>query len=143
MSALTHNEAVELFHTNRNKADILGWLAALLRRCECLLSLDDLLCGTRSRQRRDAGIQFVPIKQIVASLDRQADFTRSFLPRAGANAGRWIGLYEALQSAEGFPEVELLRVGDRYAVVDGHHRISVAHAAGLQEIAAHVVDVVS
>ena len=46
-----------------------------------------------------------------------------------------------MSGLEGFPEVELLRVGDRYAVVDGHHRISVAHAAGLQEIAAHVTEV--
>ena len=107
------------------------------------------LAGLRRSQRiaqlnrRDAGVQFVPIKQIVASLDRQGDFTRSFLPRAGINADRWVRLYEALSGPEGFPEVELLRVGDRYAVVDGHHRISVARAVGMEDIAAHVVEVVS
>ena len=84
----------------------------------------------------------MPIKQIVASSGRQDDFTRDFLPRAGADAARWVHLYERLRGSEGFPEVELLRVGERYAVLDGHHRISVARVAGLREIAAHVVEVV-
>jgi hypothetical protein len=142
MSAIVRSEAIDLFYSNRLKADISGWWAALLRRCTRLQSLEEFLCGKTARQRRDAGVQFVPIKCIVASMDRQSDFTPAFLPRAGANAGRWVHLYEALQAAEGFPEVELLRFGDRYAVIDGHHRISVAHAAGLQEIAAHVVELV-
>ena len=68
---------------------------------------------------------------------------RSFLPRAGADAARWVQLYERLAGNEGFPEVELLRIGNCYAVLDGHHRISVARVAGMREIAAHVVEVVS
>ena len=142
MAAITHNEGLELFHGSRNRADVMSWIAKLVHRCVDLLSLEELLDGAPARSRRDAGVQFVPIKQIVASLDRQGDFTRSFLPRAGISADRWVRLYEALHGPEGFPEVELLRVGDRYAVVDGHHRISVARAAGIDEIAAHVVEVV-
>ena len=141
MGAITHNEGVELFLANRSRADLIGWAARLLRRCTNLLSLEELLAGASPYHRRDAGVHFVPIKQIVASVDRQDDFTRSFLPRSGADGERWVRLYEALAGMEGFPEVELLRVGNRYAVLDGHHRISVAHAAGLQEIAAHVVEV--
>lgn len=142
MAAITRNEGMDLFYASRTKADISSWMARMLHRCARLLDLDELLPGALSRQRRDAGIQFVPIKQIVASAGRQDDFTRSFLPRKGANAARWVNLYERLAGLEGFPEVELLRVGDRYAVIDGHHRISVASVAGLQEIAAHVVEVV-
>jgi hypothetical protein len=142
MAAITHNEGLELFHGSRNRADVMSWIAKLVHRCVDLLSLEELLDGAPTRSRRDAGVQFVPIKHIVASLDRQGDFTRSFLPRAGISADRWVRLYEALSGPEGFPEVELLRVGDRYAVVDGHHRISVARAAGIDEIAAHVVEVV-
>jgi hypothetical protein len=143
MTAMVHNEGLELFHGSRTRADLVSWGARLFHRCIELLSLDDLLGGSRTYNRRDAGVQFVPIKQIVASLDRQGDFTRSFLPRPGINADRWVRLYEALRGPQGFPEVELLRVGDHYAVVDGHHRISVAHAAGMQEIAAHVVEIVT
>lgn len=142
MAAITHNEGMEIFSARRGRADLICWLGRLLHRCVGLMSLEDLLEQQGGYHRRDAGVRFVPIKQIVASIDRQEDFTRSFLPRAGANAGRWVHLYEALHGPEGFPEVELLRVGDRYAVVDGHHRISVAQAAGLQEIAAHVVEIV-
>lgn len=143
MPAITHNEGVDLFYASRNRADIGSWLARLRRRCPCLHSLDDLLAGAQGRNRRDAGVRFVPIKQIVASAGRQDDFTPDFLPRAGANAARWVQLYERLAGCEGFPEVELLRIGDRYAVLDGHHRISVARVAGLREIAAHVTEVVS
>lgn len=143
MAAITHNEGVDLFYANRLKADWSIWLAKLLRRCAGLRSLEELLVEGQGRNRRDAGVQFVPIKQIVASAGRQDDFTRGFLPRAGANAARWVQLYERLAGLEGFPEVELLRIGDCYAVIDGHHRISVARVAGLHEIAAHVVEVVS
>lgn len=141
MAAITHNEGLDLFYGSRNRADLVSWFAKIVHRCVELLTVDDLLEGTAAHNQRDAGVQFVPIKQIVASLDRQGDFTRSFLPRAGISADRWVRLYEALRGPEGFPEVELLRVGDRYAVVDGHHRISVARAAGMEDIAAHVVEV--
>lgn len=141
MGAITHNEGVDLFHSYRFRADLADWTARLLRRCPRLLKLEELLQGASDRHRRDVGVHFVPIKQIVASVDRPDDFTRSFLPRAGASSERWVRLYEALRGLEGFSEVELLRIGDRYAVLDGHHRISVAHAAGLQEIAAHVIEV--
>lgn len=142
MAAITHNEGLDLFYGSRTKADLVSWFAKVAHRCVELLTVDDLLDGTPAHSRRDLGVQFVPIKQIVASLDRQGDFTRSFLPRGGISADRWVRLYEALRGPEGFPEVELLRVGDRYAVIDGHHRISVARAAGMDEIAAHVVEVV-
>ena len=141
MGASLRGEAIEKFYASRNKADLVYWLGKLAHRCVGLMSLQDLLQRPAACNRRDAGVQFVPIKQIVASVDRQDDFTRSFLPRAGVSSERWVRLYEALRGMEGFPEVELLRVGDRYAVIDGHHRISVAHAAGLQEIAAHVTEV--
>lgn len=143
MSAITHNEGVDLFYASRNRADWSSWFARLLRRCASLRSLDELLGGSHARNRREVGVQFVPIKHIVASAGRQDDFTRSFLPRAGADAARWVQLYERLAGNEGFPEVELLRIGNCYAVLDGHHRISVARVAGLREIAAHVVEVVS
>jgi hypothetical protein len=142
MPAITHNEGIDLFYASRNKADFSSWLARLLHRCASLRSLDELLAGAQGRNRRDAGVRFVPIKQIVASAGRQDDFTRGFLPRAGANGARWVHLYERLRGMEGFPEVELLRIGSRYAVLDGHHRISVARVAGLREIAAHVVELV-
>lgn len=143
MAAMTHNEGVDLFYASRFRADLSSWLAKLLRRCQSLRSLDEALAGAQGRNRRDAGVQFVPIRRITASAGRQDDFTPSFLPRRGANAARWVQLYERLAGLEGFPEVELLRIGDHYAVLDGHHRISVARVAGLQEIAAHVVEVVS
>ncbi|MFN8468077.1 MAG: hypothetical protein U0X20_21135 [Caldilineaceae bacterium] len=94
MAAITHNEGLDLFYGSRNRADLVSWFAKIVHRCVELLTVDDLLEGTAAHNQRDAGVQFVPIKQIVASLDRQGDFTRSFLPRAGINADCWVRLYE-------------------------------------------------
>lgn len=143
MSAITYLEGIDKFNNMRLRADLALWLARIMHRCQCLASVEDLNGGKSPRQRRDAGVHFVPIKRIIGSVGRQHDFTRSFLPLAGANAGRWAQIYEAMNSPQGLPEVEVLKIGEDYAVVDGHHRISAARAAGLDQIAAHVVEVVS
>jgi hypothetical protein len=41
------------------------------------------------------------------------------------------------------PPVDLVRVGDIYFVRDGHHRVSVARALGLNDIDANVTEVVT
>ncbi len=76
-------------------------------------------------------------------MGRRHDFTRGFLPLASVNAQRWAHIYTAMISPQGVPEVELLQVGDAYVVEDGHHRISAARAIGLDQIAAHVTELVA
>ena len=43
-----------------------------------------------------------------------------------------------MQTGDTLPPVELLRVGDRYFVRDGHHRISIAKALGHNSVDAVV-----
>lgn len=134
-------EAAQRYEGLRRRAQLAELWARVWGCPARLLRLEEVDGGLMTRSRHDAGVQQVPIDAIVGSLGRAQDFTPTFLPRAGADGERWIRLYTALHSLAGFPEVELLQVGDRYIVADGHHRISVARAAGLTHIPAHVTQV--
>lgn len=86
----------------------------------------------------DRGIQEVPLERIVGTVQRERDFNRAFLPRDESLRDRWKEIEGLAEGAKGFPPVELYRVGDTDFVVDGHHRVSVARAHGLQTIEARV-----
>ncbi len=135
-------EAVDRFNALRRRAQLAEFWAKLTRRCNRLRRYDEVARPHRAPQRIEGGYQQVPIEAIVGSVGRAHDFTPSFLPRRGVEVERWVRLYAALQEGPGFPEVELIRVGDQYVVEDGHHRISVARAAGLKDIPAHVTQLV-
>ena len=143
MTTLAYLEGIDRFHSLRLRAEFKNWLARLTHRCRCLSSLEELTGRPSARQRRDVGIRFVPIDHIVGSVGRRHDFTRDFLPRGSGSAQRWAQVYAAMSSPEGLPEIEVLKIGDSYVVEDGHHRVSAARAAGLDQIAAHIVEVLS
>jgi hypothetical protein len=54
---------------------------------------------------------------------------------------RWERLALAQRRGESVPPIEVYRVGDLHFVQDGHHRVSVAHALGLEVIEAYVTEV--
>ena len=81
----------------------------------------------------------VPISQICGSEGRCHDFDRDFHPLQDHNKERWLGIARARQRGKALPPVELVRVGDVYFVLDGHHRISVARALGQRHIEAKVM----
>jgi hypothetical protein len=77
------------------------------------------------------GIREVPIDAIAGTLEpsRAAMFDSAFRPAATARA-RWQRVWLAERRGDVLPPVSLARVGDGYAVRDGHHRVSVAKARG-------------
>jgi hypothetical protein len=89
--------------------------------------------------RCHAGVRTVPIDQIRGSEGRSGDFDRDFNPLQDHNRGRWLRVAKARQQGVVLPPVDLIQVGDVYFVRDGHHRISVARAAGQLDIEAEVV----
>jgi hypothetical protein len=84
------------------------------------------------------GVEDVPVKDIVGSLNRYQDFDRAFLPVRSAIAPRWENIDRAYYSNIGLPPVVLYKVGQVYFVVDGHHRVSVAREQGMESIEAEV-----
>jgi len=131
-------EALGLYERARRR----GWwyrLQALLRgRSTALLELARITAGSTISARHSLGAQIVPIGQIRGSEGRRTDFDDTFHPLQNHTRSRWLGIAVAWLEGVELPPIDLIRVGDTYFVRDGHHRISVVRALGLQEIAAVV-----
>ncbi len=117
----------------------MAW-ARLQGRRQHPLTLAEMTSNQQIVARRHLGIQVVPLNQIVGSEGRVNDFDADFRPLKSHNRDRWIGIATARHMGVTLPPVELVRVGTRYFVRDGNHRISVARIAGQTEIDAVVTE---
>jgi hypothetical protein len=86
------------------------------------------------------GVRELPLTAIGGTVEpsRASLFDPCFRPSAAARA-RWQRLWLAEHRGTVLPPISVIRVGDMYAVRDGHHRVSVARARGALTIDA-VVD---
>lgn len=142
MLATIHGvEARERFQRSVTRAQMADLLGMITGADTSLYSYDEVASRLNARQQIEKGTQMVSMEQIVGSVGRYRDFTRSFLPRAGVNQERWTRLDAVLNSAEGFPPVDLLKLGEVYFVRDGNHRVSVARANGATHIEAYVTEI--
>ncbi len=89
------------------------------------------------KTRKYLGLKEVSIRQITGSVGRSGDFDRSFRPRKAHLRERWTRVYLYVQS-HGMEPVRLHKIGDKYFVEDGHHRISAARAQGMLSIPAEI-----
>src|SRR5689334_22125118 len=90
-----------------------------------LLSFDEVQERLRLSHKTYRGIQEIRLDQIVGSVGRYRDFTRSFLPRNPELRARWERV-DAVVATRGGPPIEVYQVGEAYFVLDGNHRVSVA-----------------
>jgi hypothetical protein len=91
-----------------------------------------------SANQHAAGLQLIPLSRIVGTEDGGQDFDANFNPISERVRVRWLSVYAAREAGLALPPVDLVQVGGRYYVRDGHHRISVACARGQREIEANV-----
>ncbi len=140
MSALYHPfRSEEKFNDARLRAFFKDILAILTRRRpDTLLSYEEVRSLLKTREERPQGTQLIPLDQIVGSVGRYRDFTREFLPRAGADRERWKQLDQAVNLLKDIPPIEVYQIGEVYFVKDGNHRVSVARANGFTDIEAIV-----
>ncbi len=129
------------FQRARRRADLRAVLAALSGHDERLLAYDDVRRKLKAIETPKRELAYIPLDAIVGSVGRYQDFTRSFLPRRAADAGRWVGVQRAMTGLAGLPPVEVYRLGDAYFVKDGNHRVSVARQLGAKQIDAYVTEV--
>ncbi|MEJ5249453.1 MAG: hypothetical protein WHS90_16885 [Caldilinea sp.] len=134
-------ESLEKFRRNVSKAQIADLMAKMTGGKVDLLSYDEVAKRIKSRQQIEMGTQMIPLDKIVGSVGRYRDFTRTFLPRAGVSPERWARVDAVMNSLEGFPPIEVYKIGDVYFVRDGNHRVSVARANGLTHIEAYVTEI--
>ena len=83
-------------------------------------------------------VQSVLINKIKPNEMKDKNFDQDFYPIKKLSQHRWMSIARARMKNVSIPAVELLKVGDRYVVLDGHHRISVAKALGESYIDAKI-----
>jgi hypothetical protein len=123
---------------------------ALLRRLRARLrsdlASDRLLCfeefsktlGALNRVR--LGQRVVRVDEIVGSVGRCWEFDGGFMPARASAETRWKRIDRAFHRGEELPPVSLYKIGDYYFVLDGHHRLSVAHYQAVEMIDAEVTE---
>ncbi len=68
----------------------------------------------------------VELSTIVGSVGRCREFDPDFLPIERSLRTRWKSVERALIEGKFLPPVKLYKIGDRYFVEDGNHRVSTA-----------------
>ena len=115
-------------------------LLRTLRRLPNELMPFDAVRHLHPKSESYGGVQAIPIKQIVGSVDRYRDFDHYFLPRYHRPLTKWVGVRRARLEGKELPAIEVYKVGDLYFVKDGHHRVSVARDEGQYFIDAEIIE---
>jgi hypothetical protein len=139
-STVSMMEAARNFNKARMSAFWHDAWAFLRGKSVDLLSFEEVKHRLRLRDERYIGLQEIDLDKIAGSVGRYKDFTRSFLPRTNAVRSRWQRLDAMARGPQGFPPIEVYKVGDVYFVSDGNHRVSVARQLGAKTIEAYVTE---
>lgn len=132
-----HRDSLRDFDDARRKAFVQKILAFVTHQSLDLLPFEQVREQLRLRDFHFRGLQEVPLDQIVGSVGRYQDFTRTFLPRSDGLRERWAAVEDRVKEG-GLPPVELYKVGEIFFVRDGNHRVSVARAQDVPDIEAFV-----
>lgn len=106
-----------------------------------ILPFEEVVAALGRTGERSLGLVVIALDTIVGTVDRAGDFDRAFRPATGRVRGRWERIATAMRSGEAMPPISVFRVGEVHFVRDGHHRVSVARALGLDSIDAWVTEV--
>jgi len=122
-------------------ARLAGWLRRHPGDAGRLLSFDEVMAALGWRGEHDLGLQTIRLDTVVGTADSRREFDRRFRPTSVRVRERWERLDLAQRRGAAIPPIEVYRVGGLHFVKDGHHRVSVALAAGRQTIDAYVTEV--
>jgi hypothetical protein len=106
---------------------------------ETLLPLDDVQGRLELFQQSYAGIRPIRVDQVVGSVDKSEDFDEEFRPRTDRVKRRWEQVERAFPKGD-FPPIEVYQVDNTFYVIDGHHRVGVAKARGIEFIDADITE---
>ena len=137
-------EQVDSDFTHARRRAFLRRIRARLRKdlaCNRLLSFDEVKGSLGAFNKVYLGMRIVPVEKIVGSVNRYRDFDRTFLPTKASLKTKWKRIDRAFHRGEELPPVSLYKVGEKYFVVDGNHRVSVARYQGVESIDAEVIEI--
>lgn len=91
-----------------------------------LIDLDSIINNLEHTHLRSRGIEAIPIRKIVGSLGRYQDFSEGFLRNKARTDARYESIKQAMLAGKIFPPIKVYQIFDRYFVIDGHHRVTIA-----------------
>ena len=109
--------------------------------CNRLLSFDEVKGSLGAFNKVYLGMRVVLVEKIVGSVNRYRDFDRSFLPIKASVEAKWKHIDRAFHRSEELPPVILYKIGEKYFVLDGNHRVSVARYQGTEMIDTEVIEI--
>jgi hypothetical protein len=136
-------KALAEYEVARRKAKRQAWRARITRRPNALVSMDELTQALPVEGEHYAGLQQVPVRAIVGSVDRHRDFDGNFNPACEHTRQRWIRIANAHLHDTMLSPVQLIKIGSVYMVEDGNHRVSVARHFGVEYIDAEITEYVT
>ena len=124
-------------------ADLARWLRREPDDVNQILPFDEVVAALGRRGERRLGLRTIDLDSIVGTVDRTREFDRSFRPTSRAGKQRWQRIAKAMRKGEAMPPIDVYRIGSLHFVRDGHHRVSVARAMGLEVIEASVTEIIT
>ncbi|MDM8521000.1 hypothetical protein QUF64_13205 [Anaerolineales bacterium HSG6] len=128
---------IDDFQRAKHRAFTEEMLATIRHSPVDLLPFEMVRTQLKLENKQYQGLQEVSLDQIVGSVNRSEDFTRTFSPRNNAIQNRWQEV-DTLVDTIGLPPIELYQVSQIYFVNDGHHRVSVMRQQMAEVIEAEV-----
>lgn len=139
MYARQYNTALSRFRSTLAKGRLARLKKRVLQRPQYLYDLNALKPDLSLRGSCYSGIQVVPIRSIIGSEGRVADFDIDFHPINEEARERWVNMAIVYLSRLPLPPIQLIQLDDAYFVRDGHHRISVSRSFGQVAMDAEVI----
>jgi hypothetical protein len=97
------------------------------------------LAAAAARVGSPVGLEMVPLRRIVGTLEPTVQFDARFRPASEVVRDRWERIALARRTGVGLPPIVVQEETGGYFVIDGRHRVSVAQAFGDSDIEARVV----
>src|SRR5881409_695267 len=136
--------AIQDFDSARARAFWRNLRTILTGRADRLRSIEPLMRAAGLEGRSFGGVHEIPVDEIVGSVapnPKTSDFDPMFLPVNRRMRDRWTRIYQAMVEGDELPPIDVYKVDDRYYVIDGHHRVSVARSLRRPAINARVINV--
>ena len=128
------------FERAMHKAKLQTILSTLQWEKPELLSFYEVTDLIKPTKQSYLGMKTIPIKDIIGSEGRHRDFSAKFYPKRQELSARWQRIDRANKSNVILPSISVYKLGDKYFVRDGNHRVSVAKSLGIEFVDAEVVE---
>ncbi|MEQ8676668.1 MAG: hypothetical protein RLP44_19400 [Aggregatilineales bacterium] len=106
-----------------------------------LLPLDVYMLSKQFADMHDMGVKTVAGDQIRGVVGLKSDFDESLMPRQGHIRHSWTNEDRGRFHEVVLPLINLLKIGESYFVMDGHHKLSVDSLHHQQVVNARVIEV--